>query len=274
MLGRVGLLAAIVALGAAPIVWARGGAHQGSGASQGARGGTRHATHTVARPAPEIVIGSPANGAAYVHGQVLAANYSCSSPDAEVVTRCAGTVANGSPIPTRAIGTHRFTVSASTSAGAHAKRTVVYIVLAGAPASAPAPAPVLSTLTQSAATWREGHELPHASRARPSVGTTFSFTLNEPAAVTFAFSALAARGGSSQRCAAHGARGARGRCAQAVTRASFSFPADEGTNRLVFEGRPGAGELLAAGAYEVEVTARDAAGRSTTPQSLRFAIAG
>jgi hypothetical protein len=274
MLGRVALVAAILALGAAPIVWAKTGARHSSHAPQVAHGGTGQATHTVARPAPEIVVNAPANGAAYTRGQVLAANYSCSSPDTEIVTRCAGTVANGSPIPTRAIGTHQFTVSASTSAGAHAKRTVVYIVLAGTPAAAPTSAPVLSALAQSASTWREGRELPHATRARPPVGTTFSFALNEPAAVTFSFSALPARGSSSRRCPGRGASGAGGGCERAVTRAGFSFPAGEGTDRVLFEGRPGAGELLAAGTYEARVFARDAAGRSTTPQSLRFTIVG
>jgi hypothetical protein len=47
--------------------------------------------------------------------------------------------------------------------------------------------PVVSDAHQSRSRWRRGNGLATITRARPGVGTVFSFSLNEPATVTFAF---------------------------------------------------------------------------------------
>jgi len=61
--------------------------------------------------------------------------------------------------------------------------------IAAAPVALPLTAPVLSSLSETAKTWREGNALAHitAKKKKKPVGTTFSFGLNEPASVTFAF---------------------------------------------------------------------------------------
>jgi hypothetical protein len=75
-------------------------------------------TYTVrdARP-PSIRIATPANGAVYVLGSTVSADYGCESGSGVRLARCDGTVPNGSAIDTGSVGTKTFTVSASDEAG-------------------------------------------------------------------------------------------------------------------------------------------------------------
>jgi len=77
--------------------------------------------------------------------------------------------------------------------------------------------PLITHAKQSHGRWREGHKLARISRSQSPVGTTFSFTLNEAAAVNFVF---------TQRSGRH-----------SVTRGLLSLKGEAGRNRVSFEGR-------------------------------------
>ncbi len=101
--------------------------------SRDGRKATKTVTYTVAA-APTASISSPAEGASYVKGQVVAAEYSCSEgafgpglkPGAE---GCTGTLANGSAIDTSTPGEHTFTVTATSTDGQTSTATVTYDVV-------------------------------------------------------------------------------------------------------------------------------------------------
>ena len=73
-------------------------------------------------------------------------------------------------------------------------------------------APILSSLSETVKTWREGNALAHISKKSKkktfAFGTTFAFSLNVPASVTFTFTALAS-GRGSDRSASHRPRRTR-----------------------------------------------------------------
>jgi len=79
-------------------------------------------------PGLGITISSPGNGAMYTPEQSVLAAYSCSAPAPYTVTRCAGPVANGTPIETSTVGIHSFTVEYEDSDGNKASASSVYRV--------------------------------------------------------------------------------------------------------------------------------------------------
>jgi alpha-tubulin suppressor-like RCC1 family protein len=157
--------------------------------------------------------------------------------------------------------------------GIQTSRTLVLSVSAGAATPAPvgaAPlagtagvslplAPRLVSLKQSSARWRSGDRLaslvrggvvrPRRVAGRP-VGTTFAFSLDRPARVTFAFSRT-----STRRLIG-----------------SLTVQAGAGTSTLRFEGRISRGLRLAPGAYDVVVRARSTEGVSSTTRTLRLVV--
>jgi hypothetical protein len=92
----------------------------------------------VVPPAPTIT--SPASGATYAQGQVVAARYACGLPAGASLTACSGPVANGAAIDTAALGSHEFTVTATDSFGVSEFETVEYTVVANRAAVVPTPA--------------------------------------------------------------------------------------------------------------------------------------
>jgi Big-like domain-containing protein len=64
---------------------------------------------------PNVTIATPAQGATFVKGQVVAVSYSCT--DEVAIADCVGTVANGANLDTSAIGPGSFTVTAHDTAG-------------------------------------------------------------------------------------------------------------------------------------------------------------
>ena len=81
-------------------------------------------------PPPPVSISSPAQGAKYLLGQVVAARYSClASGSAPALATCAGPVRAGKPINTRTLGRHSFSVSATDSGGESTTETVTYTVV-------------------------------------------------------------------------------------------------------------------------------------------------
>jgi DNA-binding beta-propeller fold protein YncE len=125
----------------------------------------------------------------------------------------------------------------------------------GSPTPAPPPADVLapriSRLSLTNRTFRVGRA-PTALAARVPVGTTFRYTLSEPARVRVAF----------QRRRA----GRWRRAGRALTRAGKT-----GRNRLRFSGRIGRRKLRA-GAYRARFVATDAAGNRSRTATVRFRI--
>jgi hypothetical protein len=79
--------------------------------------------------APSIEVVAPAAGF-YTVNEVASATYACSDALSGVTT-CAGTVANGQILDTRAPGTHVFTVTSSDAAGNSAAKSVSYAVSYG-----------------------------------------------------------------------------------------------------------------------------------------------
>jgi hypothetical protein len=75
---------------------------------------------------PTITITTPPNGATYIVGQAVTANYSCS--DNCSVATCGGTVANGANIDTSTLGVKSFTVNSTDGSGNSASKTHYYTV--------------------------------------------------------------------------------------------------------------------------------------------------
>ena len=89
---------------------------------------TSTSTYTVIAPPynlipPTVTITTPQNGAEYITGSIVTANYACSA--ATGTTTCTGSVPTGSPISTTA-GYHTFTVSATDTRGNPTTVTVGY----------------------------------------------------------------------------------------------------------------------------------------------------
>ncbi|HWA55128.1 MAG TPA: hypothetical protein VG816_13245 [Solirubrobacterales bacterium] len=111
---------------------------------------------------------------------------------------------------------------------------------------------VVQNVRQSTSKWRVGSRLATVSHAKPPVGTTFSFSLNEEATVTFSFT-----------------RRVKGRTVMA---GKLTFAGHDGTNEVAFQGRVSAKKKLGPGRYTLAITAADSAGTRSAPKSLSFTI--
>ena len=225
-------------------------------------------------PTPSITITAPASSATYTQGQAVTAAYSCAAPAGDPVTACAGPVATGAAIDTSTLGQHTFTVNAGTADGPTASQTVTYSVVAPAPVLVVAP--VVSRVSESATTWREGNALARISAVknrRLAVGTTFRFTLNEAATVTFAFSEKRAGRRVGGRCVAPAKRNrSKSGCTRVTAAAKLVFAARQGADRVSFDGRVSRTRKLAPGRYAVTITATNAHGQRSAPRTLSFTI--
>ncbi len=76
---------------------------------------------------PTVTIITPADGATYLPGQKVVANYTCADSDG-TVTSCVGPVAKGQPINTATSGNKTFSVTATDNDGATKTKTVSYRV--------------------------------------------------------------------------------------------------------------------------------------------------
>jgi hypothetical protein len=144
-----------------------------------------------------------------------------------------------------------------------------------APGAAPASAPAITGATQSHSRWREGSKLAEISRKKrkPPVGTAFSFSLNEQASVSFAFTQRVAGRHVGHSCVAKNRKNARRRsCTRTVTAGVLSFAAHAGTNKVSFQGRISRSQKLKPGRYTLVITAMNAAGARSAPASLSFTI--
>jgi hypothetical protein len=165
-----------------------------------------------------------------------------------------------------------FAASDGTNTGVAASAAVSV----GAPPAQPKPAAtpaVLSRLSESARRWRRGHHQARISKTRrPPVGTTFSFTLNEQAQVSFAFTQQLSGRRVAGRCVRPTKRNAsKHRCKRTVTVGTLLIAAHAGVNKVRFEGRLRT-QTLKPGPYTLVVTAKNSAGKRSAPQQLSFTI--
>ena len=78
---------------------------------------------------PTVTLTTPAAGAVYDQGQTVDADFSCADEaGGSGLASCVGTVANGDPIGTAALGEHTFTVTARDNAGNETVVTRTYTV--------------------------------------------------------------------------------------------------------------------------------------------------
>jgi alpha-tubulin suppressor-like RCC1 family protein len=138
----------------------------------------------------------------------------------------------------------------------------------------PAPAPIISALRQTHSKWREGNRLPTIA-AKPTlpVGTTFSFTLNAVAKVTFAFTQTVAGRKVKGACVAVTKHNrSMHKCTRAVTAGTLSFNGRSGANKVSFQGRLSHSHPFAPGKYTLVVTAKARTGQKSAARHLTFTI--
>ncbi len=133
--------------------------------------------------------------------------------------------------------------------------------------------PAVSGFGQSASRWRRGKGLPHIAAVGATVGTTFSFTLNEPASVSFTFTQRRPGRRVKGRCVAVAPGNAtKARCKRTVKAGSFSLPGHQGLNKAGFQGRLTSSKALRPATYAVSIVASDAQGLRAVSPSLSFTI--
>ncbi len=138
-------------------------------------------------------------------------------------------------------------------------------------------APIVSRLGLTNNPFVVGGSTPTFGRAakkakRHKKGTTFRYTLTEPATVRI----VIAQAGSGRRrgrgCVAPTRRlGKARRCVRLSTRATLTRTSHQGANRVAFSGRIGS-KALKPGRYQATITATDAAKNTSKPQTIAFTI--
>jgi hypothetical protein len=249
--------------------------HVASYVSKGEARVREGAVYAFTPPPPGITISSPASGASYRLGyETVAANYACSAPAPASSTTCTGSVENGALINTSTLGKHTFTVTSTDSEGINESKSVTYTVVEGA-AHSPLKQPALYGVSEKARAWREGNVLAHiATNRQPPLGTTFYFSLNEPASVTLAFTQPADGRKVAKTCVAQRSENKRKHpCTRTVVAGSLTFPARTGPNRVSFQGLISKKKKLEPGSYTLVLTATAPGGRSM-PSTLQFTIDG
>lgn len=239
---------------------------------------TVSATYTVAAP-PSVWITSPTNGATYTVGEVVGVGYGCA--EGAFGPGLASCSVPGA-VDTHTTGTFSFTASATSLDGQTATATIHYNVVAPSnqPPAVTAPVgqttvpPALSEMSQSHRRWRLGSKLATlAAAAKPPVGTTFRFKLNEAATVRFTFAQLLPGRKVHGKCVAQtpGNRGHKA-CTRAVPKGTLSFSAGAGLHKLFFQGRLTRTRMLKPGAYTLTITATNSSGQRVTAIVGSFTI--
>jgi hypothetical protein len=172
-------------------------------------------------------------------------------------------------------GTDSFVYQMENDGGASAEATV-RITVNPAPLTPLALAtPIVSNVAQSNRTWRIGSALASFARKHklPPIGTTFSFTLNEPATVSFAFTQQVGGRKVNHKCVAPTRKNRRDRtCKRTVTRGTLTFTGHGGTNKVSFQGRISHSKKLLPGSYTLLITAANIAAQHSVPRRLSFTI--
>jgi hypothetical protein len=140
-----------------------------------------------------------------------------------------------------------------------------------------AAAPTLTSLSETAKTWREGNALAQLSakknKKKLPVGTTFSFALSEQASVTFTFTQSASGRKAGKSCVPPTKKNRKEhRCTRVALAGTLTFTAHAGTNKVRFEGPISTHKRLKPGSYAVSIIAT-ASGKQSAPGTLHFTIA-
>jgi Bacterial Ig domain len=143
----------------------------------------------------------------------------------------------------------------------------------GCPPNCPPVRPIVTRLSQSATKWRENNKLAQITKKKkPPVGTTFGFSLNEPAAVRLDFTHPASGRKVLKKCVPASKKNRKKpKCTRTVIAGTLTFNAHTGANKVRFAGRLSATKKLKPGRYTLTITATTAGLRST-PRSLSFTI--
>jgi hypothetical protein len=144
------------------------------------------------------------------------------------------------------------------------------------PPASPLSAPNISNATQSHRRWREGKAIASIARRHkpsPPLGTTFFFTLNQQAKVSFTFTQWVGGREVKHKCVAQTKRNRRKHaCERTVTRGALSFTGHSGTNKVSFQGRISHSLKLRPGTYTLLITAVNSLGERSAPKQLTFTI--
>jgi hypothetical protein len=179
------------------------------------------------------------------------------------------------PIAVNALGTFAFRPTQTMSLNLASPVGALLTRSSGTGTIADNAAPIVGSLSQTRRVWRAGNGAARvsAAAARAAVGTTFAFTLSQPASVSFAFTQqLGGRRVGSRCVAPTGSNRHRRACVRTVTRGTLSFAGRGGANRVSFQGRLSRARRLAPGRYTLVVIAANAAGRRSGAQRLSFTI--
>jgi hypothetical protein len=152
--------------------------------------------------------------------------------------------------------------------------TVVSETTTTATLATPTTPPTLMNVRQSHRRWRLGTKLAKfAAAAKPPVGTTFRFALNESATVRFAFAQLLPGRKVNAKCMAQTSANRNHKaCTRSVPRGSLSFSAGAGLHKLFFQGRLTRTRKLKPGTYTLTITATNAAGQRASKTLRSFTI--
>lgn len=132
---------------------------------------------------------------------------------------------------------------------------------------------VIAHLAQSHSTWREGRRPAAISRRRAPLGTTFSFTLSQAAAVKLVFAQqLTGRRANGSCRPAPPASGRGASCRRVAVRGTLAFTGRSGPNKVVFQGRLPGGRKLPLGRYTLKVTATNTLKQRASAHPLGFTI--
>jgi hypothetical protein len=191
--------------------------------------------------APLASITTPAPGATYTVGHAVDSTLACSGgAGGPGVTSCVDQSgrASGAAIDTSSLGSHTFTVTATSSDGQTATSSEAHTVAAPTAAN-----PVLGDLRESHSRWRErtapsqitSHT--NSTPGRPAMGTNFAFTLNQAATVKLiftqhAFGRVVTVKGHSECVAVTRHTQQMRKCARAVTPAGLSLKARSGADKI------------------------------------------
>jgi hypothetical protein len=172
--------------------------------------------------------------------------------------------------------TYHVQLALTTPDGSAASGDVIFTTAASPPTAGPTiPTPTITNVAQSSKRWREGSKLAQLSRRgkRPPVGTTFLFSLNEPANVTLTFMHQVSGRRAGHRCVAKTRRNAAHRaCKLTVQVGSLFFAGHGGANHVAFQGRLSRHKRLALGRYTLKIAASNNGGRASSPHELSFTI--
>jgi alpha-tubulin suppressor-like RCC1 family protein len=131
-------------------------------------------------------------------------------------------------------------------------------------------APLLTNVHESHRNWRERNS--RTAKHHKSTGTTFSYTLNEPATVSLAFTQKHAGRILAHRCQTPTKTNHdKPRCTRTQTKATLTATGHAGPNHLAFKGRIPHARQLRPGTYTLVITAHAFASTSP-PRTLTFTI--